>query len=109
MKRAFRAAQHIDPQDEDNTQRLDVWLFRTRLLKTRALATQTIKKGRVRMTRNGKSERVIKPHTKVRTGDIITFMRARDLVHIQVLSNPNRRGPAPEAQSHYQACDSLPA
>ena len=109
MKRASRAAPSPHSIDEDNTQRLDVWLFRTRLLKTRALATQTIKKGRVRMTRNGKSERILKPHTKVRSGDVITFMRARNLVHIKVLSNPDRRGPAPEAQSHYQPCESLPA
>ena len=91
---------------DSDTQRLDIWLYRTRLLKTRALASRTIRTGRIRLTRNGKSERVIKPHKKIRSGDIITFMRARDLVNIEVLSNPHRRGPAPEARSHYQPCES---
>lgn len=89
------------------TQRLDIWLFRTRLLKTRALAARMIRTGRVRMTRNGKSERILKPHAKVRSGDIITFMREKNLVYIEVLSNPHRRGPSPEARSHYQSCEIL--
>lgn len=92
----------LTPVNADDTQRLDIWLYRTRLLKTRAMAARTIRSGRVRMTRNGKCERITKPHTKVRAGDIITFMRERHLVNIEVLSNPYRRGPAPEAQNCYQ-------
>ena len=88
-----------------DTQRLDIWLFRTRFLKTRALAARLIRTGRVRITRHGESVRVLKPHAKVRSGDIITFMRERSLINIEVLSNPHRRGPAPEAQSHYQTQD----
>ena len=93
------------PSVDMDTQRLDIWLFRTRLLKTRGLAARMIRTGRVRMTRNGKCERVLKPHTKVRPTDIITFMRERSLINIEVLSNPHRRGPAPEARSHYQQHD----
>ena len=85
-----------------DAQRLDIWLFRTRLLKTRALASQTIRKGRIRMTRGGISERVSKPHKKIRAGDVLTFMRNRHLINIVVISAPHRRGPAPEAQLHYK-------
>ncbi len=90
--------------DEIETQRLDIWLFRTRLLKTRALATRTIRKGRVRLTRQGESKRILKPHAKVRAGDIITFMRERELINIEVISHPLRRGPASTAQLHYERC-----
>jgi len=96
------AAPLLAVSSEIDTQRLDIWLFRTRLLKTRALAARIIRTGRVRMTRHHKCERILKPHTKVRAGDIITFMRERELIHVEVLSNPHRRGPAPEASLHYQ-------
>jgi ribosome-associated heat shock protein Hsp15 len=92
----------VSISQEINTQRLDVWLFRTRLLKTRALAARIIRTGRVRITHNGKCERILKPHTKVRAGDVITFMRERELIHVEVLGNPLRRGPASEAALHYQ-------
>ena len=88
-----------------DTQRLDIWLFRTRLIKTRALAARLIRTGRVRITRNGTCERVLKPHKKVRPTDVITFMRERSLINIEVLSHPDRRGPAPEARTHYQQHD----
>lgn len=91
-----------DSQSELETQRLDIWLFRTRLLKTRALASQTIQKGRVRVMRGGVSERVSKPHKKIRAGDVLTFMRNRHLINIEVLSTPHRRGPASEAHMCYQ-------
>ena len=99
-----KLTQHKSPPDQDEleTQRLDIWLFRTRILKTRALATQTIRKGRIRMTRGGISERVSKPHKKIRAGDILTFMRSRHLINIEVISAPHRRGPASEAQMHYK-------
>ena len=81
-------------------------LFRTRLLKTRALAARTIRTGRVRMTRQGDDcKRILKPHAKVRAGDVITFMRERELINIEVLSHPKRRGPASAARLHYQDYD----
>jgi len=83
--------------------RLDIWLFRTRFTKTRALAARIIRTGRVRITRRGESKRILKPHAKVRAGDIITFMRGRELINIEVISHPPRRGPAISAQLHYEA------
>jgi len=87
-------ARKAKTSEDEETQRLDIWLFRTRLFKTRALSARIIRMGRVRMTRYGKCERILKPHTKVRSGDIITFMREKTLVNIEVLSNPHRRGPS---------------
>lgn len=84
------------------SQRLDVWLFRTRQFKTRSLATKTILKGKIRITRNGKTERITKPHIKFRPGDRALFMRGRELVHIEMLGTAERRGPASEAATLYR-------
>ena len=96
-------SQSHNAQDVFETQRLDIWLFRTRIFKTRALASQIIRKGRIRITRGDISERVSKPHKKIKAGDKLTFMRNRHLINIEVISAPHRRGPASEAQLHYQA------
>lgn len=45
--------------------------------------------------------RVTKPHFQVRPGDQVSFMRHRNLVHVQMVAPGTRRGPAPEAQSLY--------
>lgn len=90
----------LDPHTE--CQRLDVWLFRTRLLKTRSLATKMILKGKVRITRNGQTERTVKAHVKLRPGDRALFMRGDTLMHVEMLAVAERRGPAREAQTLYR-------
>lgn len=85
-----------------DTLRLDIWLFRTRFLKTRVLAARIIRNGRVRITRQGECNRILKPHAKVRAGDVLTFMREKELINIEVLSHPLRRGPAAKARLHYE-------
>jgi len=82
--------------------RLDVWLFRTRLVKTRSLATKMILGGKVRITRNGKTERTRKPGLHLKAGEHITFMRGSQLIHVEMIAAGTRRGPAPEAQSLYR-------
>ncbi|MGB6231060.1 MAG: hypothetical protein WBF53_13145 [Litorimonas sp.] len=42
-----------------------------------------------------------KPHFQVRPGDRVSFMRHRDLVHVEMIAPGTRRGPAPEARSLY--------
>jgi len=86
----------------DQTSRLDVWLYRARFFKTRTLATKTVQKGRIRLTRNGKTERINKPHLLVRPGDQLTFMRGKTLFHVEMLAPGTRRGPAGEAQTLYR-------
>ena len=86
----------------DPTQRLDIWIYRCRLLKTRSLATRMILDGKIRITRNGVTERTTKPGFKVRAGDSILFLRGETVINVIVDALPERRGPAPEAQSHYR-------
>jgi len=81
---------------------LDLWLYRTRLQKTRTGAARLISKGKVRITRNGATERTKKPHTLIRPGDSVTFMRGTELLSIRMKSPGTRRGPAPEAQTLYE-------
>jgi len=82
--------------------RLDVWLYRTRLQKTRTGAAKLILGGKVRVTRHGKTERTRKPHTLIRPGDGVTFMRGTELLSVRMKEAGTRRGPAPEAQTLYE-------
>ncbi len=98
----------LTPASEDGACRLDIWLYRTRLLKTRGLAAKLITKGKIRLRRKGQmgenaqTERVKKPHTLIRPGDHIVFMRGSELISVEMLSPGTRRGPAPEAQTLYK-------
>lgn len=85
--------------------RLDIWLYRTRLLKTRGLAAKLITKGKIRVRRNGLMERVKKPHTLIRPGNHVTFMRGMELISVEMVAAGTRRGPAPEAQKLYIRAD----
>lgn len=91
-------------QDEPQSDgcRLDVWLFRTRIFKTRSLATKMILNGKIRITRNGRTERVKKPGLCLKPGEHVIFMRGKHLKQIEMISAGTRRGPAPEAQSLYR-------
>ena len=100
MKR--RVAKPTQTDADIDSCRLDVWLFRTRLFKTRSLATKMILGGKIRITRNGRTERVRKPGMFLKPGEQVTFMRGSKLVQIEMISAGTRRGPAPEAQSLYR-------
>ncbi len=80
------------------SQRLDKWLFFSRLVKTRALAATVIGAGHVRV--NG--QRALAAHKPVRAGDVITMALAQRTIVVSVQAIGTRRGPAPEAQRLYQ-------
>ena len=61
-----------------------------------------ISSGKVRLTRNGETIRVKKPHQVIRTGQSVTFMRGTTLINVEMISAGTRRGPAPEAQRLYR-------
>lgn len=93
--------------ETQNSQRLDVWLFRTRFFKSRPLAVKLISAGKVRVTRH---TQILRPHKtafKVTAGDQLVFMRGSTLFQVEVLGMPERRGPAPEAQNFYKMSDAI--
>lgn len=83
------------------TLRLDVWLWRARFFKTRALASRHISARGVRVTRFGETRRVTKPGATVALGDQVTFARGRVIESLEILGLGTRRGPAAEAAALY--------
>ncbi len=92
----------------EDAQRCDVWLFRTRLFKSRAQATQFIESGKLRIDRTGRVERLRKPSGLVRPGDRLIYMRGQRLVSVEVIGLGDRRGPASEAQALYRLIEDRP-
>ena len=87
--------------------RLDLWLWRARFFKTRALAARFLEDGRMRLTRPGSPEvRVDKASRTVRPGDDLVFAIGGRLFAITVQGTGERRGPAAEARQLY--CDAVP-
>lgn len=83
---------------ENETQRLDKWLWCARFFKTRGLANKMVGAGRLRLS--GKV--VSKAHQLVRPGDVLTFPQGPNIRIVKVLFLAERRGPAPEAQMLYE-------
>jgi len=82
--------------------RVDIWLWRARFFKTRALATDYVSRKGIRITRHGQTRKSDKAGQKVAPGDVLTFYKAKALETIEVLEIGQRRGPAAEAQSLYR-------
>jgi ribosome-associated heat shock protein Hsp15 len=81
--------------------RIDVWLWRARFLKTRALATAFVGKGRIRVGDGDHPRRIEKASSLVRPGDFLTFPLRNRIVRLTVLALGERRGPASEARQLY--------
>jgi ribosome-associated heat shock protein Hsp15 len=77
--------------------RIDKWLWSTRFFKTRSVAQAAVEGGHVQVG----GER-IKASRPVKAGDRLTITRERERYVVDVLSIPNRRGPAAEARQHYR-------
>jgi ribosome-associated heat shock protein Hsp15 len=80
----------------DDPVRLDRWLWAARLVKTRALAAEAVRGGRVHV--NG---RAAKPSKDVRPGDRLEVTLGPRRVVLDVLATAERRGPASEAALLY--------
>ncbi|SNS82705.1 ribosome-associated heat shock protein Hsp15 [Sphingomonas laterariae] len=77
--------------------RIDKFLWFVRLAKTRNVAQAIVTAGRIRV-----AGRIIeRAHAQVHVGDILTFPLHGRVRVIRVEAIPERRGPAPEAQSCY--------
>ena len=87
-----------DGDENAPVQRLDKWLWFSRVLKSRTSAARLIAEGKVRVNR----VRTMKPSQPVREGDILTLaVRGRVLV-VRILAPGERRGPASEGRQLYE-------
>ncbi len=74
-----------DASAESETQRIDQWLWRARLAKTRAIAAALADKGKIRLTRFGTTSRIGRASFLVRHGDIIGFFRGERFIEVAVV------------------------
>ena len=93
----------------DDACRVDVWLWRARLCKTRGLAARLVESGRVRLTRADRQVRLDKPSRPVRSGDELVFAVGGRLTAIRIDALGMRRGPPAEARGLYQPLEGDPA
>ena len=77
--------------------RVDSWLWRTRLFKTRGEAAAAVTGGRVQV--NGTRVKSARP---LRPGERVSLSRGALRVELTVLAIPDRRGPYPEAAACYR-------
>lgn len=81
-----------------SAERIDMWLFHARFFKSRALAQEAARSGRMRLNGN----RVEKAAQALRPGDILTLGRGGQILALRVLALAERRGPAPQARKLYE-------
>ena len=86
-------------------QRVDLWLFRARFVKTRAAAARLIAEGGVRLERQGATRRLEKPSAEVQAGDALLLVQAGALRALRIEALPLRRGPPAEARALYSDLD----
>lgn len=79
------------------SQRIDKWLWAARFFKTRALAVEAIKKGRVLL--DGQK---IKPGKEIKPGAMLGIKQSYFTKTIKVLALSQRRGPATIAANLYE-------
>jgi ribosome-associated heat shock protein Hsp15 len=84
----------------DEPVRVDKWLWAARLAKTRALAADAVKAGRVQV--NGVAA---KPSKEVRPGDRLELRTGPVRVSVLVRGTAPRRGPAGEAVRLYEEAE----
>ena len=93
----LKASAETGDASDAATVRLDVWLWASRMFKTRALAKAAIEASRVRVDgATAKSSR------SVRMGDALEVQRGEERFELEVLALSERRGSAPEARQLYR-------
>ena len=81
--------------------RIDVFLHRIRLAKSRTFAQSLVGQGTTRID----GRRAGKPSEPVRVGSVIALPLNDNVRVIRVLALPVRRGPASEARAAYEEID----
>ncbi len=82
---------------QELTLRADKWLWYARFFKSRSQAAKFIQDGKVRLNR----QRISKPSTALKPGDVLTFARHKQIRIIEIAHLGTRRGPASEARTLY--------
>jgi ribosome-associated heat shock protein Hsp15 len=82
----------------EGKQRIDKWLFFTRVVKSRSLAAKLVSGGSVRVNK----DKIDQPSHGIRPGDVLTITLDRRILVYKVLSGGTRRGPADEARTLYE-------
>jgi ribosome-associated heat shock protein Hsp15 len=82
----------------DPVLRIDKLLWYLHFSRNRVMARRLAEKGLVRM--NGR--RIERAHAKVRQGDILTIPQGHDVHIVRIISLPERRTSALQAQSCYE-------
>src|SRR5690606_18846546 len=82
------------PTDQNDTVRLDLWLWAARFYKTRSLARQAVETGKVEVD----GQRA-KPARALRGGESLRVERAGEIFEATVLALSDTRGPASVART----------
>ena len=85
------------PRVNAQTLRIDKWLWAARFYKTRSLASDAVKTGKVLV-----NDDKVKPSKEIAVGDTLTIKQAFFSKTITVLELSARRGPATVAATLYQ-------
>jgi ribosome-associated heat shock protein Hsp15 len=88
--------------------RADVWLWRARFFRSRALSTAYVRKSGLRLSQGVLTRRTDKPGASLAVGDIVTFGKGADILSVEVLDLGTRRGPAEEARTLYRPLEPKP-
>jgi ribosome-associated heat shock protein Hsp15 len=88
----------------DDAQRVDKWLWHARIVKTRTLAQKLVSAGHVRINRR----KVDQPGQAVKTGDVLTIRRERDVLVYRIEGIAGQRGPYAEARKLYTDLGAVP-
>ena len=88
--------------------RIDVWLWRARFFRTRALSAEYVRSSGVRLTQAGQTRRIDKPGANLAVGEIVTFRQGENILSVEVLDLGTRRGPAAEARALYRVLEAGP-
>ena len=80
----------MSQESQSDRQRVDKWLWFSRLVKTRTLASELVSAGKLRINKL----KVSKPSHTVQAGDVLTFTHYGRLRVIKIAAIGARRGPA---------------
>ena len=86
----------MDHPEQNESVRLDLWLWAARFFKTRSLAKQAVEHGKVEV--GGQRP---KASRAVRVGDALRVTRGDEVFALEVLGLSDTRGPAKLAQTLY--------